>query len=403
VAPSIDRAPRPALAFCHEGTLRDGALMTKRGEIVRRIERALGAEGLAERLAALPQSDLTSLLLEVVRRKIGQRAPAELLAQHRRSALLQPGSASLRELRWLDEVALQAAEPFAPVELSPLGPLGASAVLGGIDPDSALAALRGAEVLADPTTSMALLAAERRAAGEAEVRLCASARALRMQALPADAKDFTPHFRLFALATAARVQPGGAFEAQALLEHASFHLRFLHELQRHGCALREVRLDVSDAGLSGALASALGLDDEVRERVRAHRPGSGQALLSDRGVTLPEPLADPEGALARLSERLPIEAPARRLLRMRDALAGPIAERFPQAELRFDLSRLEGAHYYVGPCFRVTAVDATGARLPLSDGGALPWTQRLLGDRKERFFASGIGIELLAKRFARGA
>ncbi len=37
----------------------------------------------------------------------------------------------------------------------------------------------------------------------------------------------------------------------------------------------------------------------------------------------------------------------------------------------------------------------------LADGGLVNWTQRLLGDNKERLMTSGIGIELMCRVFRR--
>jgi hypothetical protein len=38
-----------------------------------------------------------------------------------------------------------------------------------------------------------------------------------------------------------------------------------------------------------------------------------------------------------------------------------------------------------------------GQEINLADGGLVDWTQRLTGNKKERLFTSGIGLELLLK------
>jgi hypothetical protein len=75
--------------------------------------------------------------------------------------------------------------------------------------------VRGSEVLADPTTALALEAATRRASGEDAVRRCAVSRVLRMQPLP-DVPGFTRHFTLFALVSAGRSHAGHGFEVRAM-------------------------------------------------------------------------------------------------------------------------------------------------------------------------------------------
>jgi hypothetical protein len=79
----------------------------------------------------------------------------------------------------------------------------------------------------------------------------------------------------------------------------------------------------------------------------------------------------------------------------------PLAAEFPEAGLRVDETREQGINYYAGLCFRINAA-ATGTTLNLADGGFTDWTRRLLSNAKERLLVSGIGIELIAKRFRRG-
>ncbi|MCU1483310.1 MAG: hypothetical protein JWN67_56 [Actinomycetia bacterium] len=64
------------------------------------------------------------------------------------------------------------------------------------------------------------------------------------------------------------------------------------------------------------------------------------------------------------------------------------------ATVRDDPSRTSGRGYYRDVCFKVQGVVA-GQRRELADGGATDWTARLLGDRKERLFISGLGLDRL--------
>ena len=58
---------------------------------------------------------------------------------------------------------------------------------------------------------------------------------------------------------------------------------------------------------------------------------------------------------------------------------------------------------YVSPrARRIDATDPTGVTLNLADGGFTDWTRRLLSNAKERLLVSGLGIELLPKRFRGG-
>lgn len=72
---------------------------------------------------------------------------------------------------------------------------------------------------------------------------------------------------------------------------------------------------------------------------------------------------------------------------IRAALSGVEADEDPE--------RSSGRGYYIGLCFKVYATIA-GRRFEVADGGLVDWTQKLLNNRKERLFISGIGIDRLA-------
>jgi hypothetical protein len=65
-----------------------------------------------------------------------------------------------------------------------------------------------------------------------------------------------------------------------------------------------------------------------------------------------------------------------------------------------DPERSSGRGYYIGLCFKVFTTIA-GQRFEVADGGLVDWTQKLLNNRKERLFISGIGIDRLATALAR--
>jgi hypothetical protein len=81
------------------------------------------------------------------------------------------------------------------------------------------------------------------------------------------------------------------------------------------------------------------------------------------------------------------------------AVLEPLAAEFPEARFRVDDSREQGRNYYASLCFSLNAADPTGTMLNLADGGFTDWTRRLLSNAKERLLVSGIGLELVAKRF----
>ena len=63
-----------------------------------------------------------------------------------------------------------------------------------------------------------------------------------------------------------------------------------------------------------------------------------------------------------------------------------------------DAARTHARGYYDGMLLSITVADREGNRFGYVDGGRTDWTQRLLSNRKERLFTSGIGLNLLAVR-----
>jgi hypothetical protein len=76
----------------------------------------------------------------------------------------------------------------------------------------------------------------------------------------------------------------------------------------------------------------------------------------------------------------------------------PVAEAIRRsivdAELVDDPGRRPGG-YYTGLCFKVLA-GTDGELIEFGDGGFVTWTQKLLGNRKERLLIGGIGIDRVA-------
>src|SRR4051812_31975878 len=133
-----------------------------------------GFEALAERL---PGTELQSVLLEVMRRRASARTPHDVLAQYRRDRFVRPAPIDLRVSLELDMHLLAAADRFAAIDLSPVTPLGTCSTMALTDQHRTLSALRGTEVVSDPTNVLALECAERlRAAPDQPVHLTTSQR-----------------------------------------------------------------------------------------------------------------------------------------------------------------------------------------------------------------------------------
>ncbi len=208
--------------------------------IVARIERQAEGAGLFEALAErLAPTDLQSLLLAATRTRSRTRTPAQLVAAVERDGTLRASDVDGRLLHRLSGLALEAAADFDAVELAPVCPVGLNVVLGQVDQNNALATVRGTEVLADPTTAMALEAARRRRAErQGTTRLCTYARLLRLQ--PFDGEGHTRHFSVFAMVSAGRAEPADGFELAALRDQGLALLRLLRAAEGDGYRFADV-------------------------------------------------------------------------------------------------------------------------------------------------------------------
>jgi len=369
--------------------------------IVRRIARELGAPDLLDRLIALPGSDLQSLLLAVIRARAAQVTPPDLVAAAARNRVVAPSIVDARRYHAVDGAAFAAAADFDAIELSPVAPLGLDTRLGAISANNVLATVRGSQVLADPTTALTLEAARRRRRDRTAVaRLCATARVIRMQPLPPNEPLFSPHFKLFSLVTAGRDTGSFTFETGALHDQLAVYLRWFASLAAHGITIAAVEIAISDTDAMRALLSAAGATpEELAGLVHGYDADAGAPTLAARGLALPRTIE--------LDRDLPGSSPdpttriaRRRLAAIAHDVIAPLSRDFPSAQFRLDGARLAGLGYYAGPMIQLWLTTADGASFPVGDGGFTTWTQTLLGDRKERLLTSGLGTELLLKRFA---
>jgi hypothetical protein len=355
-------------------------------KITRRIVTESGVPRLFPVLAEeISASDLQSLLLDVYRIRARTIQESDVLARSGRNPLFVPSGIEGRLFNKFDQVAFGAASDFEAVDLSPVCPLGTNFALGGTDQNHVLTTVRNAEALGDSTPALALECARRRRGynrGDpgTVVRLCSSHRVIRLQ--PFDVPGFTPHFRLFGLVSAGRDRGSDTFEIQHLGDHIRFYLNLFRGLNLDGFSLQRPLVEISDLSITEALLADAGCSrEDVREVVRAHRPGSSERFLAERGISLP---ASVDSA---------------RLARIQQRMIDPLKAEFPEGEFRFNVARLEGLGYYSGLCLRISPEAPDGVRYPIADGGFTDWTARLLQDRKERLLISGVGSEFVCRRY----
>jgi hypothetical protein len=216
----------------------------------------------------LPASRLWSLLLEVLEARAATRSCAALVDQWDRDRFVQPASLDQRTLVDVDRHLLAAASAFEAIELSPVAPLGVCSAMGRASQNKILSALRGTEVVSDPTNVMALECARRlRRDPTTIVRLATSHRCVRAQEIP-KVRGMTANFRIFCLASAGIEQQNHAFIVDAVAEQMRVTLDMFDALEQHGFAFPGRRVTVlasaSKSALGDRIADKLGRDEVAR-------------------------------------------------------------------------------------------------------------------------------------------
>jgi hypothetical protein len=320
-----------------------------KAKIIERILRESGDPELLDRLARrIKGGDLQSLLLRVSKERAAAVGPADLVRQYAENRFVRPPKSALLDTLRLDGIAFSLLPPgFEAVELAPLCPFGTCSALAPVDQDKVVTTVRNTEVLSDPTNAMALECAARRAAARAsspvrgaipEIKLACSQRLVRAQTFAGPASF--AHFRMLALCSSGRDRGSQGFELAAALEHIDFYLRLFAALGSEGYSVLAPRLSL-----------------------------------------------------------LPFSAPLVELSRGR--LGEEIARRHPGLRIEVEESSAEKRDYYSGFRFQLFAKNEEGEECFLVDGGLTDWTQKLLGDRKERYMTSGMGTERFMVCFKR--
>lgn len=312
--------------------------------IGKKIAERIGQPGLIEILAnELTGSELTSLLLEVFNQKTEQLSASDLLRVYQSNRFVKPADVDMVGLRALEDQAISVAchFDFAPLELSPVAPLGSCSVVATADQKKILSATRQTEVVADATNALALHIADLRDGKRAPtssavetLRFSAIHRHIRTPTLPA-IPGMRSHFKIACFVTAGRDTGSYQFEKEALTEHITMMTAFFRDTLK----INELSFQLYPRkGYPGPVAFVSKLGDHVHQQ----QPDIPIEVITDG---------------------------------------------------------LNDNNYYKGLQYKIS-ITINGQSIEIGDGGLVDWTQQLLQNKKERLLTTGIGIELLYRLMA---
>jgi hypothetical protein len=208
--------------------------MERQSAMLKRILSKIGDTALMDRLYKLPPSDLQTLLLEVFGNLSGRFTPAGLLQDYRQNRFVKPAgfdAVSFLKLE-LELLTLAGQKGFSPVLLSPAGLFGSCSAMASVSQNKILSAIRGTEILADPTNMLALHIADKLSSREwtnteNALHLCATSRVARAQGI-AKPGLFT-HFGIYGMVSSGRDSGSYRCEKTLLEKHIAFYDAFFKQ------------------------------------------------------------------------------------------------------------------------------------------------------------------------------
>jgi hypothetical protein len=305
--------------------------------IAKKIEHRLGASKLIELLSEkLSGSALSSLLMEVFARKTAKLTPPQLLKLYETNRFVHPALTPTLSLLEYSLRSLQTFRQhgFQPLELSPVTQLGACSVVATVDQGKVLSALRNCEVLADATNALAL---------------------------------YSSYLKKHTF-----------WKPTTAVDQLKFST-----VERH-VRTPPVRIKGHTAHFKIACLTSSGKDignfDFEKQAIADHMLALEEVL---RKVFLIEKLyfkIQPRDGYAKES-------------RLITEIMNFLHSTHAHLDIRFD-AKSKNNNYYQGFQFK-TVILSKDREIEIADGGLVDWTQQLLGNSKERFLISGLGLELL--------
>lgn len=302
------------------------------------LERILSRLGKSDLITLLTEqisgSDLNTLLLKVFNEKVKKSSPNDLLKRYSDNRFVHPAKIDPLQLKQLELDILKVAldKGVEPLQLSPVAPLGCASVVGTVDQNKVISALRGAEAVSDATNLIALHIANlikyNKSSREDWLRFCTTHRHVRAQYF-GDNPGMLAHFHLFCMVTSGVDQGSYDFEKTSLWEHIEVYRTIFKSL----------------------FSSNI------------------EVVFSERGG-----YKDSAGLVSRITEY-------GQGLELNDVV---ISTGSSQKENQ----------YYKGLQFTIKTV-IEGREYDIGDGGFVDWTQQMLGTKKERLLISAIGLDRL--------
>jgi len=301
--------------------------------ITDRILNQLGDTDLVNKMLSLPNSDFNSLLLRIFHEQAEKANPANIIKSFRSNRFSVPSEIDPVAYHLFESELLSIAQNtgIEAVLLSPAAPFASSSAFGCVDQNNVVSAVRGTEILPDPTNMLSIIIAARLrhdTAGNVEpLHLCTTARVLRAQVFP-NMNGYYSHFGVFSIVSSGKDRGSYACEKDLFGKQLSYYKKLLIEKYA--------------AKLSVVLRKCHGYTD-------------GDGFYNSMTELVKKELPDVPSSLE---------------------------------------SEYEDNNYYKGIHFKLY-MEKEDQTIEIGDGGFVDWIQRMTNSKKERCLISGIGLDRL--------
>lgn len=346
-------------------------------------------------------SQIQPVLIDIVEKLSKRKSCTDLVKNYELDRFSEPATLKQREIANLTSLMYKnVPDVYDDVELSPVAPLGTNSILTEVSQKAVISTVRNTEVLADPTTMLALESARRQrnllkgsTSDNFDINLCTSVRCIRGQVFSKES-GFIPHFQLFSMSS-------GGLSASELMagkinEHLETYLDFLNsENSADFYSANSVKVAFSNINLTESLIKSKNID---RKELGRHSQDNTFDFFKSNKIDLPSSVSDiNEIDLSKMDKHglLKYYGPIQKIFLDIENLR----KKYSSINFCFDLDRVAGIGYYDGSCFKLTASNNRSEEFPLADGGYSDWLAKLLSNKKISYFSSGFGLELFGSRF----
>lgn len=372
-------------------------------KMLQSISKELGVSNLLEILSTTPMRRLQPILVHAFKNRAKIRKPADLLQEYeRRQEFLGISSMTQIELYNFALACHEATQStFDNIQTSPIAPFGLNAVLSMVSQNNILSSIRGSEVVSDLTSQLALECSLRRKQNiaqkdESAVHVSTSGRVLRLQ--PFDkSKGYMQHFNLFALCSGGpHIFARGGFAIPSLRKHVVVLLNAISVLHREGYKSSNITVKFSDIRFLNQLIDAIKLP---REDILRNSLNDDFDLFTEYQVQFPREVETVDELKPAMFSDNGLADKVKHFANIEQSIIEPLRSINPNVRFCLDFNRKAGLGYYQHLCFHIYATNQKGSAVQIADGGAVDWSAKLLGNKREAMVISGIGTELMQKLF----